>query len=593
MSHSFADIEQRVRAWADTARERGWLSDADVQALHAVEVESPTALFEEPDTRPLMIGFFGGTGVGKSSLLNRIAGSDIAKTGVVRPTSHEVTVYLHETCALSQLPADAAEKQVRVERHRNSEWKNVAWVDTPDVDSTDATNRATTLGWLPYLDLLVYVSSPERYRDDSGWQVLQQRTQRHAWIFVINRADEGGPGQVEQFRTMLSDAGFEDPIVLQTCSKADARVAGVTDEFSALRDAVEGLLSIHGAAELEKLRRRTQARELRAALEERAARIGDEEHWSLLQQRWRANWEDVANTLREGVDYSLRYVASRFAVREGNWLGSATKTVRDAVVGAKSDGAASDEESAADSEDVSGNDVRSRMPDAREFSELTNSLWDDWAEGKFVAALDQIELECRSRGVAPQPLRKRLDSLADAINKRVDTKLQDALRAELANPGAAWRRIARKLTGFATVFLPTVALCVALYIAVDRYRRAAVGDAEFLDTRFLVHSGILIALAWAVPFVLDRLLRPSLERGALSALRDGVNDALAEIDASVNSGIEQTEQDAAELRGSAEKIKKALAGLAVRPINIHHEGIRRMIAQAVATKSKSSTVETN
>ena len=54
----------------------------------------PSDLFSNAE-RPLVVGLFGGTGVGKSSLLNRLADADIARTGVVRPTSMEITVYLH------------------------------------------------------------------------------------------------------------------------------------------------------------------------------------------------------------------------------------------------------------------------------------------------------------------------------------------------------------------------------------------------------------------------------------------------------------------------------------------------------------------
>ena len=42
----------------------------------------PSDLFSNAE-RPLVVGLFGGTGVGKSSLLNRLADAEIARTGVV------------------------------------------------------------------------------------------------------------------------------------------------------------------------------------------------------------------------------------------------------------------------------------------------------------------------------------------------------------------------------------------------------------------------------------------------------------------------------------------------------------------------------
>ncbi|MGE3182209.1 MAG: GTPase [Phycisphaerae bacterium] len=577
MSDSYSDLFRRVSDWAAAARTQGWLQEADVQALAAVETATPTDLFEEVDRRPLMIGFFGGTGVGKSTLINRIAGEEIAQTGIVRPTSHEVTVYIHEDCAIKQLPIDPAAKTVAVKRHRNPAWRDVAWVDTPDVDSTDATNRATTLGWLPYLDLMIYVLSPERYRDDTGWRVLQRRAQRHAWMFVINRSDEGAPGQVEQFREMLGEAGFEDPIVLQTCSKPGP-VRGSPDEFEAIREAVRGLLSIHGASELEKLRRRAQSRELRTTLERLSSRLGDEEAWTQLRQIWHGSWETVSQSLFEGVDYSLRYISARFAVREGGWFARATRSVettRDQPTDSSLQGDAA----------VSDSTPHAAPPDPREFAELTQDLWDDWADAKLAGALDQLEMECRARAISPSPLRSGLDERAAEVQSKVGIHLQDALRTELANPGRAWQRAAQRVTGFAIVFLPACALCWVLYEAVTGYHLANRGEIAYRGTNFLIDSLVVIALAWAVPFAVDRMLRPSLERGALRALRRGTAESLEDIREAIDRCISATSNDAAALRSEAEKIQKALAGLAVRPINIHHEGIRRMIAQIVAAKS--------
>ena len=69
--------------------ESGWSTSDNA----AIDLKSPVDLFVSAETaaqgqseRPLVVGLFGGTGVGKSSLLNRLAGSDIARTGVVRPT---------------------------------------------------------------------------------------------------------------------------------------------------------------------------------------------------------------------------------------------------------------------------------------------------------------------------------------------------------------------------------------------------------------------------------------------------------------------------------------------------------------------------
>lgn len=69
--------------------------------------------------RPLIVAFMGGTGVGKSALLNRLAGKPIAKSGVARPTSKEITIFHHQNITLPQLPLT----DIRVANHDDDSQK--------------------------------------------------------------------------------------------------------------------------------------------------------------------------------------------------------------------------------------------------------------------------------------------------------------------------------------------------------------------------------------------------------------------------------------------------------------------------------------
>ena len=86
---SFGAAFQRTRAWFERAAAGGWLDEAALQRLATVENGTPGDLFAAEQGRPLVVAFFGGTGVGKSSLLNRLAAAPLARTGVARPTSLE------------------------------------------------------------------------------------------------------------------------------------------------------------------------------------------------------------------------------------------------------------------------------------------------------------------------------------------------------------------------------------------------------------------------------------------------------------------------------------------------------------------------
>ncbi|GAH45334.1 unnamed protein product, partial [marine sediment metagenome] len=107
MNDGFTDRFRRVRAWAGNAHTLGWLLQADIAGLDRIETESAGDLFREADRRPLLVGLFGGTGVGKSSLLNRLAGQQIAKTGVTRPTSIQATMYVHRSQTLNAFSVDS------------------------------------------------------------------------------------------------------------------------------------------------------------------------------------------------------------------------------------------------------------------------------------------------------------------------------------------------------------------------------------------------------------------------------------------------------------------------------------------------------
>jgi hypothetical protein len=118
-----------------------------------------------------------------------------------------------------------------VHRHRSDEHRGVLWIDAPDIDSVEEQNRLAALAWLPHVDLVCYVVSPERYRDDAGWRILKQRGGRHGWMFVINRWDEGDAQQRDDFARLLAEAGFEQPVPGNVLSPGGAPVASSPDEF--------------------------------------------------------------------------------------------------------------------------------------------------------------------------------------------------------------------------------------------------------------------------------------------------------------------------------------------------------------------------
>ena len=113
---------QRLEHWADRAISQGWLSADAKKALNLANSANPGQLFQQPG-RPLVVGLFGGTGVGKSSLLNRLSGERIARASAERPTSRNITVYVHRSISVDSLPENLPMQRMRTSLHNNANYR--------------------------------------------------------------------------------------------------------------------------------------------------------------------------------------------------------------------------------------------------------------------------------------------------------------------------------------------------------------------------------------------------------------------------------------------------------------------------------------
>lgn len=536
MTDALQRLHTAVAAWFARAQTAGWLEAADVEPLQRLERGTPADLFAADAQRPLVVAFFGGTGVGKSSLINRLAGAPIARVGVERPTSHEVTAYVHEAVELADLPAALPLDQVRIARHTDAARRDVLWLDMPDIDSTEQRNRALALAWLAHVDLLVYVMSPERYRDDAGWRVLRARGRRHGWLFVMNHWDEGAPEQLRDLRELLRRDGFADPVILRTCCGTGNGGDGCADdEFATLETTIRDLQVRHGRQELERLGRRARLRDLGDALEHVRQRCGAPETWDALHAAFAARWTATAGELRAGLDWPIREVAAEFAARDANPLARllGERTARGGDVPAE----------------ATGGERRA-----------VETLWDAWADGKLQGVVDQTEIALRAAGIRPQPLLRRLQPQIERAAAHMRPRLQDALRRGLARPGAPWQRALRRVTGAAMALLPIAALAWVAYHVVQGFLQGTTGTGAFLGSDFAVNSVLLVGTAWLLPWLLHRRLRPSVEKSVTRALHAGVAEGLDELKAAADAAFTETDAERRQLLEAAQSLLEDIAG---------------------------------
>ncbi|MFO0837490.1 MAG: GTPase [Phycisphaerae bacterium] len=578
-------VFQRAEEWSRRAACAGWLGQSQLDRLRQVERAAPADLFEPLARRPLVVALFGGTGVGKSSLLNRLAGEAVARVGVERPTSREVTLYLHESTRLAALPPELPVDRTRIAQHRDATRADVLWIDMPDIDSTQEQNRHAALQWLPHIDLVVYVVSPERYRDDRGWRVLQQRAARHGWAFVMNRGDEGHASQRDDFAALLRSAGFEKPLLIRTCCAAKSNAPRPDDEFQELERAIRAALDAHGIEELERLGQRARFAGLREALLSLREKLGDDAKWNIVREQWRRIWAQAGVALAEGAEWPLRVASAEQAVRPGGTLARlAQRFAKLDVTGAAraiehaqhGDGERLSERG--DQRAGAATTASGDAPDSREARLALDGAWDDWSDARCATSLDSLELFIDRQALPAQPVRAAMDGVARDARARVAMHVNEHVRAALVKPGAAWQRALRRVTGFLTVLMPLLAMLWVAWQVVAGYRRASLGTADFLGGAFAIHSALLVLIAWAIPFSLDYLLRPSFERLILESGRRGVSAGLRELQDEFAAALDRQIESAAMFRAELDGIVDSIPNLqpsADKPA----AGVERLIAR--------------
>ena len=179
-------------------------------------------------SRVLVVGVVGGTGTGKSTLVNALAGSEVTTAGdVARPTTINPVVVAARDVDVSWLPLDAM--QARLVRSDSPAVANIVLVDCPDPDTQSAAgtppaesskpsatnhNRDLLEAVLPACDVLLLVSTAQKYR---SWIVAREVAAfapGRPLLFVQTHASRD-PDIRADWRKELESQGFDVPRIFR------------------------------------------------------------------------------------------------------------------------------------------------------------------------------------------------------------------------------------------------------------------------------------------------------------------------------------------------------------------------------------------
>lgn len=525
LTDDFRSLLNRAHAWIERGQAAGWLSAEDAARVASVESRRPGDLVKGGSARPLVVALFGGTGVGKSSLLNRIAGEAIARVGVERPTSREVTLYLHASIELSDLPPELPLDRMEIRRHHHDGSRDVLWIDAPDIDSAEETNRRCALAWLPHTHLVCYVVSPERYKDDAGWRILRERGDRHGWMFIINRWDEGQAVQRDDFARLLREAGFEAPLIAVTSCAGDRRATPTPDELDSIHRRIARLMNEHGVAVLNQQAERARLCDLREALRASSARLGDDASWTQIREAAAFDWSRAAHMIQQSSIPAVQVAAHRIAVRAPTMarrIAHATLALR-------------------------GQDAAPLMSDREDTALLAADLWDEASANRLVSCLDAVEVRARQSGITAAPLRARLDTLARKADGDMGRWIGALTEANPTLSASGPRRWIQSALRWSARLLPLGGLLVVAYAVIVGYWRASLGKTPYFGAEFAIHSTMFVLLLWLLPALLERWLRPSAEQAAREAVAAALTGALRQLGERIDERLMDARRSAGEL----------------------------------------------
>lgn len=262
---------------------------------------------------PVLMVVGGSTGAGKSTLVNSLVGSVVSPAGVLRPTTRAPVLACHPDDVrwfeddrilphLARTTGGAPAPGVLQLVPQPALPAGLALLDSPDIDSVLAENRALANQLLAAADAWLFVTTALRYADAVPWEFLHDAHDRGtALSVVLNRV----PGDAERevashMSEMMREQGLDaDLLVVPEVALEDGLLPRAA--LAPVRRWLDGLAAdAHARADLIR-------RTLSGALASLPARAGTIE---------RAGAEQLAAAAELRAEIDLAYAAARREVED-------------------------------------------------------------------------------------------------------------------------------------------------------------------------------------------------------------------------------------------------------------------------------------
>jgi len=142
-----------------------------------------------------LVGLIGGKEVGKSALVNALAGENVTVSTAYGPGTEMAIAYAHasQEGAVGALLERIVPGRFRVVKHQVAELRGLALLDLPDIDSHYRDHLEVTRAVLRHLLFPVWVGSVEKYADQQPMRLLGQVAAGNApenFVFCLNKGDQ-------------------------------------------------------------------------------------------------------------------------------------------------------------------------------------------------------------------------------------------------------------------------------------------------------------------------------------------------------------------------------------------------------------------